>query len=122
MIKDKLDKLYDLKCGIEIQNMDKKAAIDNLLTPEIRAQIQEIENEFNEKIAEITDEYKTLESEIKDEIIKNKETVRGDYLMAVYTQGRTSWDTKSLDGYAVAHPEVAIFKKTGEPSVAIRVC
>ncbi len=40
--------------------------------------------------------------------------------MAVWSKGRETWDTKSLDGYALAHPEIASLRKVGDPSVSIR--
>ena len=33
--------------------------------------------------------------------------------MTVYTKGRTSWDSKRLDGYALAHPEIAACRTVG---------
>jgi hypothetical protein len=118
--KEKLDALYELKCAIEVSNMDKQALIDSILTPEIKQKIAEIESEFSEKNAVVNTKLSALEYEIKADVVSGGETVKGDYLMAVFTKGRVSWDTKSLDGYAAAHPEVAQFKKTGDPSVSIR--
>ena len=118
--KEKLDALYELKCAIEVSNMDKQALIDSILTPEIKQKIAEIETEFSEKNIAVNTKIAALEYEIKADVISGGETVKGDYLMAVFTKGRVSWDTKSLDGYAAAHPEVAQFKKTGDPSVSIR--
>lgn len=118
--KEKLDALYELKCAIEVSNMDKQALIDSILTPEIKQKISDIEAEFSEKNAAVQEKLSALESEIKGDVVSGGETVKGDYLMAVFTKGRVSWDTKSLDGYAAAHPEIAQFKKTGDPSVSIR--
>ena len=118
--KEKLNKLYDLKCGIEVHNLDKQALIDSILTPEIKAKIAEIEAEFADKTQFIQEEITKLEAEIKEDVTANGETVKGDYLMAVFAKGRVSWDTKALDGYAAAHPEVAQFRKEGAPSVSIR--
>ena len=47
-------------------------------------------------------------------------TVKANGLMAVYNKGRVSWDSKLLDGYAVAHPEILAARKEGDPSVTIR--
>ena len=49
-----------------------------------------------------------------------REDLKGSLLHAIYAAGRASWDTKALEGYAVAHPEILQFKKVGEPSVSIR--
>lgn len=119
--KEKLDALYELRCAIEVSNMDKQALIDSILTPEIKQKISDIEAEFSEKNAAVQEKLSALESEIKGDVVSGGETVKGDYLMAVFTKGRVSWDTKSLDGYAAAHPEIAQFKKTGDPSVSIRI-
>jgi hypothetical protein len=40
--------------------------------------------------------------------------------MAVYANGRVTWDNKGLQAYAEWHPEVDKYKKVGEPSVSIR--
>jgi hypothetical protein len=34
-------------------------------------------------------------------------------------KGRVSWDTKALDGYAVAHPEIEKLRIEGAPTVRI---
>jgi len=62
----------------------------------------------------------TVTGSIKQSILEIKESVRGPLLHAVYAAGRASWDTKALEGYAVAHPKILQFKKVGEPSVSIR--
>ena len=65
-------------------------------------------------------EYDALEAEVKQEVIEAGQTIKGSCLQACYAKGRVSWDTKMLDGYVVAHPEVEQFRKVGEPSVSIR--
>jgi len=39
---------------------------------------------------------------------------------AVFSHGRVSWDTSSLDQYAKTHPEIGSFRKEGNPSVSLR--
>ena len=53
-------------------------------------------------------------------VLKNKVSVKGDELHAIFAAGRTTWDTKALSGYALAHKEILKLKKTGKPSVSIR--
>ena len=118
--KEKLDALYELNCELEVSNMDKQALIDSVITPEIKQKLADIEAEFSEKNAAVLEKINALESVIKADVVSGGETVKGDYLMAVFAKGRVSWDTKSLDGYAAAHPEIAQFKKTGDPFVSIR--
>lgn len=117
---EKLNALYELKCALELSNMDKQKLIDSIYTPEIKQKLAEIDAEFATKNEVVNDKISALEAEIKADVVAGGETVKGDYLMAVYAKGRVSWDTKSLDGYAAAHPEVAQFRKVGDPSVSIR--
>jgi len=117
---EKLDRIADLKSGINLVEMDKQTLIDSILTPEIKAKIAEINAEFADKTKSLNQEITFLEGEVKQEVVNAGETIKGEYMMAVYVKGRVSWDTKALDGYATAHPEIAQFRKIGEPSVSIR--
>ncbi len=117
--KEKLDKITELEIAQRAKEMEKEKLIDQILTPEIKAKIADIEAEFA-KDNHLAEEIERLTGEVKSEVLSAGETVKGQYLMAVYNKGRVSWDTKALDGYAAAHPEVAQFKKIGEPSVSIR--
>jgi hypothetical protein len=58
--------------------------------------------------------------EIKSETLALGQTVKGTRLMVVWAKGRSSWDGKLLDGYAMDHPEILQAKKIGEPTVSIR--
>lgn len=60
------------------------------------------------------------ERELKALVLESGASVKGNVVQAVFTKGRVSWDTRALDGYAAGHPEVAQFRKQGEPSVSIR--
>ena len=50
-----------------------------------------------------------LKKEIQDYAKKNGEAFGSGYEVVLST--RNSWDGKSLDGYATAHPEILPFKK-----------
>lgn len=117
---EKLNKLYELKSQLQLRKLDMEALIKSIIPDEVKVQIKEIEEEFSFVTSHITDELNSLEAEIKQEVSLAGETVRGDYIMAVWSKPRTTWDNKGLDGYAVAHPEIVQFRRTGEPSVSIR--
>ena len=61
-----------------------------------------------------------LEEDIKDAVLALGESVKSDRMQAVWNKARETWDSKKLDGYAAAHPEILAFKKVGEPSVSFR--
>ena len=90
------------------------------MTPEIKAQISEVEAEFEPQEDAIKEKSSELETSVRDEVVELGQSVKGIALQAVFMNGRISWDTKGLDGYIVAHPELEQFRKQGNPSVSIR--
>jgi ABC-type phosphate transport system auxiliary subunit len=119
-IKLKLDKLADLRAAHDALTLQKQALIDMVLTDEIKAKLADIESEFLGKHEAINDKANPLEAEIKQAIIQYGASVKGTFLHAVFMKGSVKWDSKSLDGYMVAHPEIASFRKVGEPTCSIR--
>ena len=61
-----------------------------------------------------------LQEQIKAEILSRGTSVKGAYLHAVFMKGRVSWDSKMLEGFALAHPVILQAKAEGKPSVTIR--
>ena len=80
----------------------------------------EIEAEFAGKAEAVDENIKKLTDDIKANIKLLGCSVKGERYQGVYVSGRVTWDPKSLDGYAVGHPEILHFRKEGEPSVSIR--
>jgi len=117
---EKIEKYSDLTFGIDAINAEKQTLIDQVLTPEIKEKLAEIDAEFDQKIDDISQQKSMLESEIKMEILQAGRTVKGTYHSFIWSKPRVSWDTKSLDGYAAAHPEIQQFKVEGRPSVSVR--
>ena len=113
----------------QLANVEAQAALINIhfddlrktiLTEEVQAQLAEIEAERAETIKSVAAGIETLREQIKMAVLANGSTVKGSMFQAVYVKGRDSWDTKALDGYATAHPEIMPFRTTGNPSVTIR--
>ena len=117
---EKLNQLDDFQAQKALLDLDKQSKIDQVLTPEIKQAIADIELEYAGMSEGVDENITKLTAEIKDDVIQLGGTVKGDHLMATWNKGRVSWDTKSLDGYAIAHPELTQFRKEGEPSVSIR--
>lgn len=119
-IYEKIEKYSDLGFGIDSINQEKQALIDQVLTPEIKEKLAEIDAEIDPKIDELSQQKAELESEIKQEVLEAGQTVKGTYHSFVWSKPRVSWDTKALDGYAAAHPEIQRFRAEGAPSVSVR--
>ncbi len=119
-IYEKIEKYSDIGFGIDLIHQEKQALINTVLTPEIKEKLAEIDAEFDPKIEQLAQEKVMLESEIKQEVLSAGRTVKGTYHSFVWSKPRVSWDTKALDGYALAHPEIAQFRMEGSPSVSVR--
>ena len=88
-----------------------------------------VANEYAKLQLRITEETTVLSASIADvetEVrmamfeLGSPATVKGEHLMAVFTRGRVTWDGKVLEGYVIAHPELAAARRVGQPGVAIR--
>jgi len=119
-ITEKLDQLADMQAHADVIRLHFNDLRAKILTPEIKQQLDDLDAEMNTALDTLNGGITTLTAEIKDDVLKSGATVKGASLMAVWNKGRVSWDTKSLDGYMVAHPEMTAFRKEGEPSVTIR--
>lgn len=120
LIVRKLERLAELRAeleavGIEYTNKRESAIPDDIKNRLAWLQAEQLtkENDLNETIAR-------LESEVRQDVLFVGVTVKSGSLMAVWNKGRVSWDSKLLDGYAVAHPEILAARKEGDPSVTIR--
>ena len=119
--KELLDEYTNNLAGIDTFKMEKDKLYGMVITPEIKAQLENIDREidpiiekFNARVAELADL-------IKAEVIAAGQTISGEHHQAVYSKPRVSWDSKGLEGYAVAHPEILVFRSEGNPSVSLRV-
>lgn len=119
-IEQKLDQLADLQAQADVIRIKFNELRDGVMTPEIKQALADIDAEERTTLEAVNEGIGKLTSDVKDGILKLHATVKGKYLEAVWAKGRVSWDTKALDGYAAGHPEIAQFRKEGDPSVSIR--
>lgn len=128
---EKLNQLDEFQSQKALIDLDKQKLIDDLYnrlyTPEVRKALDDIKTaeadinaEFALKSEAVDENIAKLTGEIRADVIASGATVKGDHMMAVWSKGRVSWDTKALDGVVALHPELAQFRKEGEPSVSIR--
>lgn len=87
-------------------------ARDELLAP-VREQLAAVDAEFLPAI-------EAAKKTVTEHILAHGESLKAGGLHAVVMPGRVSWDSKALDGYAAAHPEVRQFRRQGPATVSIR--
>lgn len=122
-----LDELAGLRSAHDALRLMKEEAIDAAIPDDIRDAVRkyrelvyEVEAEFSDKLEAANTKQTEIEQAIRDAVVNHGQTVRGEYLTAVYMKGRVSWDSGALEGYAAAHPEIIQFRKEGAPSVSLR--
>ena len=118
-IEKKLEELKELDNERQIIQLDKQAAVNAILTDEIKEKLDEIEVYYKSALEHLNELSNYIEHEIKSAVLDNGASVKGIY-HAIYVKGRVTWNSKALDGYALAHPEINKMRKTGKPSVRIK--
>ena len=119
-IESKLNRLSDLQAQMDVINIRFNDLRNDVLTSEIEDELHKIEVERATAIDALQGGMIELTAEVKADVLDNGSSVKADHLHAIYNRGRTTWDTKLLAGYAVAHPEIEALKKVGDPTVSIR--
>ncbi len=115
-----LDQLAGEQAEREIILLRKQEAIDAILLPAVRAQLTAIEEAFAERVAAVDEAIVHSEANVKEMVLQYGESVKGNFLHAIWSKARITWDTRGLEGYMVAHPEMGVFRSVGRPSVSLR--
>jgi len=116
-----MQQLEDARAKLDIVAAEVETLKDGVLTAEIKAQLASIDEEFAPILDAAQTAYSDAEAAVKAAVAEHGCTVKGTFLQAVWAKPRVTWDAKSLDGYAINHPELFAFRKEGQPSVSIRV-
>lgn len=92
-----------------------------LIPPEVKKELDDLDAESKSALSAVDAKLALVENSIRTGVLEIKEavTVKG-VGQAVYNRGRVTWETKSLDGYVVDHPELLRFRKEGDPYVTIK--
>ena len=117
---EKLDSLADLRSQMDSIALQENEATKAAIPEELMKILDNIEIEFSGRMDAVSDLASALEKEIKADVLVNRASVKGTYLYAIWNKGRISWNTKALDGYLLAHPELEKLRKQGKPSITIR--
>ena len=118
-IQQKLNDLDELEMRREVLRIDYEEKRKAILAA-VQADLDALDAEYQPLKDTVSANITALEGDIKADVIAHGETVKGAHVMAVYVNGRVSWDTKKLDGMMSLIPQLADARKQGEPSVTIR--
>ena len=116
----KLERLSNLRAAADVTRLDYEAKRLEILK-KVQAELDALDVEYRPLMDTVEENISELENEIRTEVLVHGETVSGGTYRAVYTKGRTSWDSDGIEKYAQHHPEVLQFRKQGQPNVTLRV-
>lgn len=102
------------------RNAVAKAIMDEPWASGVAAEYAKLQARVNEATTRHNEIIALLRSEIEQQTLALGESVKGDRLMAVWSKPRITWDGRVLEGYLIAHPELAAARRVGQPSVSIR--
>lgn len=119
-IQEQLNHLHELRQQLDALSLHVRDLTAAVITDAQRQEIAAIELEYAPSFDAVNERIADLEGSIKAAVIEAGATVKGQYYQAVYMKGRVSYDTKALDGYSLAHPELLAYRNEGQPSVSLR--
>ena len=116
-----IERYENLNMLVEITQKElseKIAALTPEVPQEILDQINDIEQEYASKLDPMLTSRLETEKSAKAAVTELGESVKGLAKHFVFSM-RTSWDSKGLEGYAIADPNILKFQKK-TPSISIR--
>ena len=119
--KELLARYEELVVKRDLMASKKAELIESVIPQEVRDEIDAIEAEIDPELEELDAAIKAMGDELKRLVAATGEKVVGQRFQVVYVRPRPRWDTKALEGYAAAHPELFAFRKDGKPSAQIRI-
>jgi hypothetical protein len=96
------------------------AALDELMPPEVRIAIAECNAEMQPMVDAARTKTKEVEEHVRAWVLEHQEGGKAAGFEALYSAGRTTWDTKGLEKAMRLIPALADYRKSGDPYVTIR--
>ena len=115
-----LSDLFEARCFLDTLNLRRKDARDAAIPDEVRSKLLSIDAEFEEPIEAQVARIAEMEAALKDRVLAEGCSTKSTHLHAIWMKGRVSWDSKGLEGYSKANPQVLHFRTEGSPSVSLR--
>ena len=114
-----LDELTNCRDRLTVVRLEYEAKREAVLD-KVRAELDALEAEFSPERAQLAVRSVELEDRVRLNVLALGLSVKATSLHAVFSKGRISWDSKGLEGFMVAHPEIGAFRKEGQAGVTIR--
>jgi hypothetical protein len=119
-VEQDLNNLANLEAKIDFLRLKERTDLDELIPAEVQVEIETVKEEYKIETAAVQKKITELKEQIKTGVLFLGGTVKTEFKQAIWNKGRISWDSKGLQGFEVAHPEISVFKKVGNPTVSFR--
>lgn len=90
------------------------------IPPEVHQALADLEVEYAPLFGAANASIEAAEQAIKAAVTQHGAKVTGGGLMAQFNHGRVTYDSKRLDGLALAFPQINECKRLGEPFVTLK--
>ncbi len=118
-ITEMLNQLAEMRATVDFYRMTWEQRRNEILVP-VKTQLIELDAEFEPMVETAQERIAEMEAQVKQAVLRHGASVKGNHLQAVWMKGRTSWDTRKLDGLMIALPQLKECRSEGTPSVSIR--
>jgi hypothetical protein len=118
-----LESGYVIDVEVDRMAKDKQSKIDSILTPELRQQIKDIEEEYAPYMNTASNNKKKYHDEARAKCLALGETVNATHYQVVWNKGRSGIDADAKEAYFLRHhddEEVKALFKTGDPYASIK--
>lgn len=119
-LKDLIDRIADLQASLDLLNIQERDLIAKHVPKQALETIDDIHAEFEGKRLARKEDIEELKGQAKQAVLEAGQTMKGEFLQAVYRNGETTWDTDLLMALSALYPAILKAKKTGKPSVTFR--
>lgn len=100
---------------------DAYAARREAILEQLRPLLEGLDGEFEDHLRTTNEDVARLQAEVRTAVLAFGASFHHSRVNAVYARGRVTWDTKGLTRYIERYPEVAEFRRVGEPFVSLRL-
>jgi len=119
-VEQDLNSLANLEAKIDFLRLKERAEVDELIPAEVQAEIETVKEQYVIEVEAVQKAITLLKEQITTGVLLLGSTVKTEFKQAIWNKARVTWDSKGLQGYEIAHPEIGAFKKVGSPKVSLR--
>lgn len=117
IVVEKLNNLAKMEDEAHAATMVASEKVKSLIPEEVQAQTDAVWEEFRVGDGERTAKINRIKGEIAEAVLERGESVAGTEIRASFVKGRITWNTKGLEGFVLAHPELKELRREGKPTV-----